>query len=107
MLGFGYAREWPDSWTSGRDIDSGPVVPILKISPSSSALALIAARTFNDTGFLSQLLTTVRFTAFPIETDGILKYAASNQLGDAVLLYAMVLGPVWDKVAQAALVARQ
>ena len=107
LLGFGYAREWPDSWTSGRDIDSGPVVPILKISPSSSALALIAARTFNDTGFLSQLLTTVRFTAFPIETDGILKYAASNQLGDAVLLYAMVLGPVWDKVAQAELEARQ
>jgi hypothetical protein len=26
------------------------------------------------------------------------RYCASNQVGDAVLLYASVLGPVWEKI---------
>jgi len=42
--------------------------------------------------------TTLDFAAFPIEARGELRYAASNQVGDAVLLYAAVMGPVWDQV---------
>jgi hypothetical protein len=29
---------------------------------------------------------------------GRLKYCASNQVGDAALLYAATLGPLWQKV---------
>ncbi|MBN1760591.1 MAG: hypothetical protein JW863_19845, partial [Chitinispirillaceae bacterium] len=36
FLGFGYSREWPESCTSSRDIDSGPVIPVIKASASAS-----------------------------------------------------------------------
>lgn len=98
VLGFGYAREWPQSWTGPMDIDSGPIVPILGISAGSSGMALISASAFNDRAYLSTLLTSLNFGGFPIEKDGQLRYAASNQVGDAVMLYAMVLGPVWQEV---------
>jgi hypothetical protein len=98
FLGFGYAREWPRSWKGPLDVDSGPVVPILNASPSSSGLAFLGAATFNDTSFLSQLLPTLNLAGFPIRRGETLQYAASNQVGEAVFLYAMVQGPLWDKV---------
>jgi hypothetical protein len=39
------------------------------------------------------------FAACPSRRGGRLRYCASNQVGDAALLYAAVLGPVWEKVA--------
>jgi hypothetical protein len=98
ILGFGYAREWPQSWVGPMDVDSGPIVPFLEISAGSSGMALIAASAFGDEAYLSSLLTSLNFGGFPIEKDGQLRYAASNQVGDAVMLYAMVLGPVWTEV---------
>lgn len=98
FLGFGYAREWPETWKGPVDIDSGPIVPILEISPSASGLALLGASAFGDEAYLSALLTTLNFGGFPMETEGQLRYAASNQVGDAVMLYAMVQGPVWAEV---------
>lgn len=100
FLGFGYAREWPDSWVGPVDIDSGPVLPVIKISPGSSGLALLGAASHDDTGYLRQLLTSLNFAAFPSEKEGLLKYHASNQVGDAVLLYAFMQGPVWRKVKE-------
>ena len=47
---------------------------------------------------LDQLQTTLEFAAFPVERKGRRQYCASNQVGDAVLLYASVLGPVWEKI---------
>jgi hypothetical protein len=98
ILGFGYAREWPQSWVGPMDVDSGPIVPFLEISAGSSGMALIAASAFGDEAYLSSLLTSLNFGGFPIEKDGQLRYAASNQVGDAVMLYAMVLGPAWTEV---------
>jgi hypothetical protein len=98
ILGFGYAREWPQSWVGPMDVDSDPIVPFLEISAGSSGMALIAASAFGDEAYLSSLLTSLNFGGFPIEKDGQLRYAASNQVGDAVMLYAMVLGPVWAEV---------
>jgi hypothetical protein len=98
FLGFGYAREWPRSWKGPLDVDSGPVIPILNASPSSSGLAFLGAATFGDTSFFSQLLPTLNLAGFPIRRDGTLQYAASNQVGEAVFLYAMVQGPLWNKV---------
>jgi hypothetical protein len=98
-LGFSYAREWPVSWTGPADIDSGPIIPVFNISAGSSGMAFIGASAFNDEKFLSSLATTLEFAAFPIRKDGRLKYCGSNQVGDAALLYAATLGPVWEKAA--------
>jgi hypothetical protein len=53
VLGFGYAREWPKTWEGPMDVDSGPIVPALGISPGSSGLALIGASMFGDRAYLS------------------------------------------------------
>jgi hypothetical protein len=97
-LGFGYAHEWPASWEGRADIDSGPVIPVFNISAGSSGMAFIAASAFQDEKFLSSLAATLEFAAFPSRKAGGLKYCASNQVGDAALLYAATLGPLWKKV---------
>jgi len=97
-LGFGYAREWPRSWVGPMDVDSGPAVPLLGLSAAASSMALIGAGAFGDTDYLSALHASLQFAAFPSTEDGALKYCASNQVGDAALLYSTVLGPVWDVV---------
>jgi hypothetical protein len=96
-LGFSYAREWPASWDGPADIDSGPIIPVFNISPGASGMAFIGASAFGDEKFLSSLATTLNFAAFPSRTAGRLKYCASNQVGDAALLYAATLGPLWKK----------
>jgi len=98
FLGFGDAWEWPASWTGSPDVDSGPVVPILGISAGASGLAFLGASSFKDDAYLSSLLASIEFAGFPANENGRLKYCASNQVGDAVLLYAAVQGPVWDRV---------
>jgi len=97
-LGFSYACEWPASWESPADIDSGPVIPIFKISAGASGMAFIGAAAFQDKQFLSSLAATLNFAGFPANTAGGLRYCASNQVGDAALLYAATLGPLWEKV---------
>ena len=98
VLGFGYAREWPACWAGARDVDSGPVVPVLGASPGASGLAFLGAATFGDREFLSGLMTSLEFAGFPSRRGGGLRYCASNPVGDAVLLYAALQGPVWEKV---------
>ena len=58
----------------------------------------MGAAAFGDAEFLSGLLTSLEMAGFPVRTGGRLRYAASNQVGDAVLLYATVLGPLWAEV---------
>jgi hypothetical protein len=98
LCGFGYAREWPASWRGRDDVDSGPVIPGLDVSAGSSGCAFVAARSFDDVGYFQALQTALDFAGFPLEREGRLQYCASSQVGDAVLLYASVLGPAWDKV---------
>ncbi len=97
-LGFGYAHEWPRGQKGWADIDSGPIVPVFNISAGSSGMALIGASAFGDQKFLGALATTLDFAAFPSRRNGQLKYCASNQVGDAALLYAATLGPLWEKI---------
>ncbi len=96
-LGFGYAHEWPQSWHGPADVDSGPIIPVLNISPGSSGMAFIGASAFGDEKFLTALAATLDFAAFPARQHGGLKYCASNQVGDSALLYATTLGPLWEK----------
>jgi hypothetical protein len=97
-LGFGYGLEWPASWQGPIDVDSGIVIPGLGISAGSSGMAFMAASSFHDWNFLRALLTTLDMAAFPSRQNGRLKYCASNQVGDATLLYASVLGPLWESI---------
>lgn len=94
-LGFGYAQEWPASCRGNADIDSGPIIPILNASAGSSGMALVGAAAFEDRDYLCALLTALNFGGFPIRRCGALRFAASNQVGDAVMLYALTLGPLW------------
>ena len=98
VLGFGYAAEWPSSDPAHTDIDSGPIVPLLDASASSSGLALIGAAAFGDAAYLRSLRAALNAGGFPQRTKGGLRYCAGNQLGDAVLLYALVQGPLWQRV---------
>jgi hypothetical protein len=98
FLGFGWAREWPKSLRGERDIDSGAVVPLIDASAGSSGLAFVGAASFGDTAFLRGLYTTLEMAAFPVDDSRGRSYAASNQVGDAVLLYALELGPAWEKL---------
>jgi hypothetical protein len=98
LLGFGYAREWPDSWVGRMDIDSGPIVPILDISAGSSGQAILGAATFGDREFFARLTASLNFGGFPKTDRGALRYCASNQVGDSVILYAATQGPLWERV---------
>jgi hypothetical protein len=95
-LGFGYAHEWPPTWRGLANIDSAPIVPVFNISAGSSGMAFIGASAFGDEAFLKALNATVDFAAFPARQNGRLRYCASNQVGDAAMLYAATLGPMWD-----------
>jgi len=96
-LGFGFAHEWPRTWNSPADIDSGPIIPVFNISAGSSGMALIGASAFADEKFLAALAATLDFAAFPSKQGERLRYCASNQVGDAALLYAATLGPLWTR----------
>ncbi len=98
VAGFGFAREWPPSLVGHVDVDSGPVIPILGASAGASGMAFLGAAGFGDDEYLKALLATVDFAAFPIRADGKLRYAAGNQVGDSVLLYSLVQGPLWKCV---------
>jgi hypothetical protein len=100
-LGFAYAREWPTSWRGAQDIDSGPVIPILDISAGASGMAFLGASAFDDFDYLAGLAATLDMAGFPQRVEGRLKYCASNQVGDAVVLYASVMGPMWERIQKA------
>jgi hypothetical protein len=101
FLGFGYAQEWPSTCDGTMDVDSGPVVPFLNASAGASGMAILGAAAFDDEAYLYRLLRSLEFAAFPREENGQLIYQASNPVGDAVLLYGLVEGPLWQKVMQA------
>jgi hypothetical protein len=98
LLGFGYAREWPASYQGPPDIDSGPIIPWLEASAGSSGQTFMAAAQFGDDAWLKELLAALELAGFPVTRDGGRRYCASNQVGDAVLLYSMVQGPLWETI---------
>lgn len=95
FMGFGYAREWTSMCTGVSDIDSGPIIPFLQASTAASGLAVLGAAAFNDQSNLKQLLVSLNMIGFPHQREGHLQYLASNPVGDAVLLYGLVEGPLW------------
>lgn len=99
VLGLGYAREWPEGRSGPMDVDSGPIVPGLEASPSSSGLAILAARSFGDLEWFGALRASLAVTALPVEEQGRRRFRASNAVGDAVILAGLVAGPLWKRLA--------
>jgi hypothetical protein len=97
-LGFAWAREWPRVAAERPDVDSGPIVPIVEASAGSSGLAILGAAAFGDDAYLSGLFASLELAAYPARANGEVRYRASNRVGDAVLLYAMSVGPLWARV---------
>jgi len=102
ICGFDISREWPVQSRGQPDIDSGIVIPLVEASPGASGLALLGARAFGDEEYYCGLLRSLNMAAFPIREKGALRFAASNQVGDAALLYSTVLGPLWAEVTRRA-----
>ena len=97
-LGFAWAREWPASWQGPPDVDSGPIIPVFQISAGASGMAFLGAASFDDDEYYRGLTTSLMFSGLPVMRDERLKFCASNQVGDAVLLYSTVMGPLWEEV---------
>ncbi|MFP2930523.1 hypothetical protein ACLESO_36055 [Pyxidicoccus sp. 3LG] len=99
-LGFAWAAEWPEAARKVVDVDSGPTIPLVNANAGSSGLALVGAAAFDDAPLLQGLVTSLRFAAFPIRDDTGLRFAAGNTLADAVLLYSLVEGPLWQRALE-------
>lgn len=96
-LGFAWASEWPDSWDGVEDVDSGPTIALLNANAGASGLAIVGAAAFDDEEFQSDLVASLFIGAFPVSNwDGELHFAAGNDLADAVILYALSHGPLWE-----------
>lgn len=100
LFGFAWAAEWPESSSHSEDIDSGPTIPLVHANAGSSGLALVGAAAFDDESLLEGLVTSLRFAAFPVTDDTGLRFAAGNPLADAVLLYSLVEGPLWQRALE-------
>lgn len=85
-LGFGAIREHPDgSWRA--DLDSGPVLFGVGVSPSGFALA--ASRMHGDEARFTSLYATAQLFGMPARVDGATTYVAGGALGDALLSAAV------------------
>ena len=96
--GLAWASEWGPGWRGPADVDSGPIVPIVDASASSSGFALLASRAFGDGSLHRQLARSLRAADLLLELDPALAEAAGNPMGDVILLYALGFGPLWDTV---------
>lgn len=98
LFGLGYASEWGPSWRGPVDVDSGPIVPFLDASPSSSGFALLASRSFGDHARHAALTRALRAADLLLVLDPRMAELAGNPMGDVILLYALNHGPLWDRV---------
>lgn len=102
LFGFAYSKEWPGLTLANADVDSGPVIPVFGASASASGLALLAAAAFEDHAFYRRLRTSLAFSAFPEpgirQGEHTLTSRMAGAIGDPVIYYSSVLGPLWDRL---------
>lgn len=98
LLGLGWANEWGAGWGGVVDIDSGPIVPVLGASPSSSGFALVASRAFGDARRHRPFVRGLRAADLLLVADPRLAAMAEAPMGDAIILHGLTAGPVWDRV---------
>ncbi len=96
VLGLGYAREWPEGHGNIADIDSGPIVPFIEASASSSGLAIAAARAHGDTRWSGQLEAALGAAEIVMAGMPHLAELADNPVGQGVILWGLGFGPTWE-----------
>lgn len=98
--GFAWAAEWGPGWRGPQDVDSGPVVPILDASPSSSGFALLAARAFGDDETHARLVRSLGAAdlVVPVLMPGL----GGHPMGDTIVLHGLTFGPLWDEIRRRA-----
>ncbi len=80
------------------DVDSGPLVPVLDASPSSSGFALMASRAYGDHETHQGLVRSLGVADRLVRLLPHMTSVADNGVGDAVLLHALTFGPVWAEL---------
>jgi hypothetical protein len=98
FMDLAYAREWGPGWQGPVDVDSGPIVPFLDASPSSSGFALMASRAFGDEPTHQALVRSLDVADTLVRVVPHMMSMADNAVGDAVLLHALTFGPLWRKL---------
>lgn len=98
ILGMGYAREWPKGVALQEDVDSGPIVPIIDASASSSGFAIVASTAFGDRRWHRQLTRALGAATVLMSMIPALDDAANNPVGQSVVLWGLHFGPLWEAV---------
>jgi len=93
-----YAREWGSGWQGPVDIDSGPLVPVLGASPSSSGFALMASRAFGDEETHAALVRSLGVAENLVQLLPHMTSLTDNAVGDAVVLHGLTFGPLWAEL---------
>ena len=99
VFGFAYSKEWPSMSLDAIDVDSGMIVPLLGASASASGLALAASAGFGDREFYRELRTSLELGAFPENNGEVATFLMAGAIGDPVIFYSTVVGPLWEKLA--------
>jgi hypothetical protein len=98
LLGWGYAREWPEGHGAAHDVDSGPIVPGLEASASSSGLAIAASAAYGDAKWNRQLVRALGAAEAVMSVDPVLAEAADNAIGASVVSWGLGFGPLWARI---------
>jgi hypothetical protein len=98
VFGWGYAREWPAGSRRYVDVDSGPIVPIINASASSSGFAIVASRAAGDDDWNRELVHALAAANAVMTVDPFLAAAADNAIGQSVIAWGLGFGPLWAKV---------
>ncbi|MCB9797810.1 MAG: hypothetical protein H6741_34455 [Alphaproteobacteria bacterium] len=98
FMGWSYAKEWPEGAEGPTDIDSGPIVPGLDASASSSGFAILAARAFEDKRWSRQLVGSLGAAQTVMAVHPGLAAAADNPVGQSVITWGLSFGPLWAEI---------
>jgi hypothetical protein len=96
--GLAWASEWGPGWQGPVDVDSGPIVPIVDASPSSSGFAILAARAFDDEPTFEALGRSLGAADLVVNLDPRLGLLADNAMGDVIVWHGLTFGPLWDRI---------
>ena len=92
FLGFGAVREYGPGHDGWGDIDSGPVVLGVGVSPTGFALA--GARLHGDRDRYVEIVRTATLFGVPVEREGGRRFLAGGPIGNAILLAMLTATPL-------------
>jgi hypothetical protein len=101
-LGLDWASEWGPGWKGPVDVDSGPPVPWIDASASSSGFAIVAAAAMQDRATLAALKRSLLAADAVMLVYPVLAEAADNPMGNVIVAHGTTFGGVWGRLTQPA-----